>query len=401
MPAHPEISFAVNPLSRQGALDPSLTGPFSRAVAERVREFHQCFPQYEPTPLVSLSHLSGSLGVARVWVKDESRRFGLKAFKVLGAAYGMATLMAEALGTEPQNLSFDRVNPLSVGKKVEDLTFVTATDGNHGRAVAWAAQKLGARAMVYMPKGSSMARYEAIRSHGAETIIIEGNYDDAVHLAAEQAQRQGYVLIQDTALKGYEEVPKRIMQGYLTILDEALEQLQGEKPTHLFVQCGVGSLAASQQAYLVERFGKERPLFVVVEAEQAACYLKTVLEGRGRLQKISGDLQTIMAGLACGEPNPLAWDILGRYADMFVACKDSVAVKGMRILAHPLPGDEKIVSGESGAVTTGLIATILARPLDRPTSEAFRIEASSKILLLSTEGDTDPDMYRKIVMEDR
>jgi len=372
MPAHPEISFAVNPLSRQGALDPSLTGPFSRAVAERVREFHQCFPQYEPTPLVSLSHLSGSLGVARVWVKDESRRFGLKAFKVLGAAYGMATLMAEALGTEPQNLSFDRVNPLSVGKKVEDLTFVTATDGNHGRAVAWAAQKLGARAMVYMPKGSSMARYEAIRSHGAETTIIEGNYDDAVHLAAEQAQRQGYVLIQDTALKGYEEVPTRIMQGYLTILDEALEQLQGEKPTHLFVQCGVGSLAASQQAYLVERFGKERPLFVVVEAEQAACYLKT-----------------------------LAWDILGRYADMFVACKDSVAVKGMRILAHPLPGDEKIVSGESGAVTTGLIATILARPLDRPTSEAFRIEASSKILLLSTEGDTDPDMYRKIVMEDR
>ena len=397
MTEHQEIAYALNPGSRAGALDTSLTRRFSPAVAERVREFHRRFPQYEPTPLVSLSHLSRSWGVSRVWIKDESQRFGLKAFKVLGATYALASLMNEPFSKEPGDLLFERITPLRGDKTGTPLTFVTATDGNHGRAVAWAAQRLGARAVVYMPKGSSTARYEAIRSHGAETTIIEGNYDDAVHLAAEQAQRQGYVLIQDTALKGYEEVPTRIMQGYLTIVDEALEQLKGERPTHLFVQCGVGSLAASQLAYLVERFGKERPLFAVVEAEQAACYLKSILEGRGRPQKIPGDLQTIMAGLACGEPSALAWEILRRYADIFAACKDSVAAKGMRLLGNPLPGDEKIVSGESGAVTTGLLATILAQPPHKGLRNAFKIDASSKVLLLSTEGDTDPAMYRKIM----
>jgi diaminopropionate ammonia-lyase len=249
-----------------------------------------------------------------------------------------------------------------------------------------------------MPKGSSRTRYEAIRSHGAETTIIAGNYDDAVHLAARQARKHGYMLIQDTAWAGYEEIPTRIMQGYLTIVDEALEQLEGERPTHLFVQCGVGSLAASQQAYLVERFGKERPLFAVVEAEQAACYLKSILEGRGLPKKIPGDLKTVMAGLACGEPSSLAWGILHRYADIFAACKDSVAARGMRLLGNPLPGDKKIVSGESGAVTTGLLAWILAQSPQKGLRDAFRINASSTFLLISTEGDTDPVMYRKIMM---
>jgi diaminopropionate ammonia-lyase len=401
MRAHQEIAFALNPKSRAGVLDTGLTRRFSPTVADRVRNFHRCFPQYKPTPLVSLSHLSRSLGVSRVWVKDESKRFGLKAFKVLGAAYALATLMAKQLGIEPEELFSGRLTPLPAKKGGLPPTFVTATDGNHGRAVAWAAQRLGARAVVYMPKGSSRARYDAIRSHGAETRIIEGNYDDAVHLAAEQAQKQeGYVLIQDTAFPGYQEVPAKIMQGYLTIVDEALEQLEGERPTHLFVQCGVGSLAASQQAYLVERYGRERPLFAVVEAEQAACYFKSIVEGLGCPRKIEGDLQSLMAGLACGEPSALAWEILSRYGDIFVACKDSVAVKGMRLLGNPLPGDENIVSGESGAVTTGLLATILAHPLNEELRDAFRIDARAKVLLISTEGDTDPALYRKIMMEE-
>jgi diaminopropionate ammonia-lyase len=400
MTAHKEIAFALNPRSRAGALDIALTRRFSPAVADKVRKFHRRFPQYKPTPLVPLSHLSRSWGVSRVWVKDESKRFGLKAFKVLGAAYALATLMAEQFGIEPEELFSGHLTSLPVKKGGLPPTFVTATDGNHGRAVAWAAQRLGTRAVVYMPKGSSRARYDAIRSHGAETTIIDGNYDDAVHLAAEQAQKQeAYVLIQDTALPGYQDVPARIMQGYLTIVDESLEQLEGERPTHLFVQCGVGSLAASQQAYLVERFGRKRPLFVVVEAEQAACYFKSIVEGLGRPQKIEGDLQTLMAGLACGEPNALAWEILSRYGDIFVACKDSVAVKGMRLLGNPLPGDEDIVSGESGAVTTGLLATILAQPLNEELRDAFRMDERTKVLLISTEGDTDPATYRKIMME--
>jgi diaminopropionate ammonia-lyase len=395
----PEIAFALNPGSRRGVLDTTLTRRFSLDVADRVRNFHRRFPQYKPTPLLSLAHRSRSWGISRVWVKDESLRFGLKAFKVLGAAYAMATLMAEQFGIQPEALFSGGTTSLHKKSPRSTPTFVTATDGNHGRAVAWAARRLGTRAVVYMPKGSSKARYDAIRSHGAEAIIIEGNYDDAVHLAAEQARKLGYVLIQDTALPGYEEAPARIMQGYLTIMDEAFEQLEGERPTHLFVQCGVGSLAASQQAYLVERFGRERPFFAVVEAEQAACYLKSTREGMGRPQTIRGDLQTLMAGLACGEPNALAWEILSRYADIFVACSDSVAVKGMRLLGNPLPGDENMVSGESGAVTAGLLATILGKPPDTGLRDAFRIDAKAKVLLISTEGDTDPAVYRKIMME--
>jgi len=400
MTNHQEIAFALNPGSRAGVPDTALTRRFSPAVANEVRNFHRRFPQYKPTPLIALSHLSQSWGVSRVWIKDESQRFGLKAFKVLGVAYALATLMAEQFGMEPEALFSGPVTALREKKRGIPATFVTATDGNHGRAVAWAAQRMGARAVVYMPKGSSKARCEAIRSHGAEATIIEGNYDDAVHLAAEQAQEQGYVLVQDTALPGYQEIPARIMQGYLTIVDEALEQLEGERPTHLFVQCGVGSLAASQEAYLVERFGGERPLFAVVEAEQAACYFKSMVKGLERPQKTGGALQTLMAGLACGEPSALAWEILSRYGDIFVACKDSVAVKGMRLLGNPLPGDEGIVSGESGAVTTGLLATILGHPPHKGLRDAFRIDARAKVLLISTEGDTDPALYRKIMMEE-
>jgi diaminopropionate ammonia-lyase len=400
MTAHQDIAYALNPASRAGGLDPALTRRFSPAVAEEVRKFHRRFPQYEPTPLISLSNLSRSWGVSRIWVKDESQRFGLNAFKVLGAAYALASLMAQTVGAEPKDLFSERFNPLRKNKTGPPSTFVTATDGNHGRAVAWAAQRLGARAIVYMPEGSSTARCEAIRSHGAQTTIIEGNYDDAVHLAGEQAKAHGYVLLQDTAWTGYEEVPTKIMQGYLTIVDEALQQLEDEKPTHVFVQCGVGSLAASQQAYLVERFGRERPLFAVVEAQQAACYLKSIRGGQGRPQTMPGNLQTIMAGLACGEPSSLAWEILHRYADIFAACKDSVAVKGMRLLGSPLPGDERIVSGESGAVTTGLLATILAQAPDSRLRQDFRMDASSKVLLISTEGDTDPALYRKVMMDE-
>jgi diaminopropionate ammonia-lyase len=394
------ISFIVNAGAREREPLRSLTRPFSPSVARAIRRFHERFPQYEPTPLVSLPNLSRALGVAKIWVKDESHRFGLKAFKVLGATYALAALMAEKMGTEAYDLSFDLLRSVCGEENPEDITFVTATDGNHGCAVSWAAHRLGAHAVVYMPRGSSRTRFEAIQAHGAKTTMIEGNYDDAVRLAAEQAQRHGWVLFQDTALEGYEEIPTRIMQGYLTILDEAFEQLRGERPTHVFVQCGVGSLAASLQAYLAELLGQRRPIFVVVEAEQAACYFKSILEGDESPQKVSGELNTLMAGLACGEPSPLAWKILRHYADIFIACKDSVAMKGVRLLANPLPGDQKIISGESGAVTAGLITTLLQQPSDEQIAGAFRIDHNAKILLISTEGDTDPDTYRKILSEE-
>jgi diaminopropionate ammonia-lyase len=204
-------------------------------------------------------------------------------------------------------------------------------------------------------------------------------------------------LVQDSAWEGYEEIPTRIVQGYLTIMHEAFEQLGGKIPTHVLVQCGVGSLASAVQAYLVEVFGMRRPRFIVVESERASCFYESISINDGDPHKISGDLNTIMAGLACGEPGLLAWRILHSCADVFVTCSDSVAIKGMRILANPLVGDDKVVSGESGAVTTGLLACLVGDARYRETAQAFKITQESKILLISTEGDTDPDMYQKIV----
>jgi len=397
MPEVEKITYIVNQLSRKRDMVKASTNFFSPSTAHSVRKFHQTFPDYTPTPLVKLTHLADMLGVSHIWIKDESHRFGLNAFKVLGATHGLAYLIAQRLKMNAQELSFDLLHAPSVKEKLADTTFVTATDGNHGRAVAWAAQQLACNAIVYLPKGTATARYESIKAHGAQTLIIDGTYDDAVQQAVEQAQKQGWILLQDTAREGYEEIPLKIMQGYLTIVHEALDQLEEEIPTHVFVQCGVGSLAAASQAYLFELFGDERPLFAVVEPTRAACFYEPMATHKRKPKKLSGNLNTIMAGLACGEPSTLAWKILRDYADVFVACPDHIAMRGMRILGNPLQGDDRVISGESGAVTLGLLTTVLAHASCRKIADALQLNESSKVLLLSTEGDTDPLMYRKIV----
>jgi diaminopropionate ammonia-lyase len=397
MPEIEKITYIVNQLARKrGAVKPS-THLFSSSSAYHVRKFHQTFPDYMPTPLITLAHLADMLGVSHIWIKDESHRFGLNAFKVLGATHGLAYFIAQRLKINMQELSFDLLRAPSAKEKLADTTFVTATDGNHGRAVAWAAQQLGCKAVVYLPKGTATARYKSIKAHGAQTSIIDGNYDDAVKQAVEQAQKHDWILLQDTAREGYEEIPLKIMQGYLTILNEALEQLEGDIPTHVFAQCGVGSLAAACQAYLCELFGDKRPFFAVVEPTRAACFYEPMATHRMIPKKLNGNLNTIMAGLACGEPSTLAWGILRDYADVFVACPDSVAMRGMRILGNPLQGDDRVISGESGAVTLGLLATACTQASCQKIAKTLRLNETSKILLLSTEGDTDPSMYRKIV----
>ena len=397
MPKAEKIAYIVNELARKRGVVKTSTDLFSSSIAYHVRKFHQTFPDYMPTPLITLAHLADMLGVSHIWIKDESHRFGLNAFKVLGAAHGLAYFIAQQLKMNIQELSFDLLRAYRTKEKLADTTFVTATDGNHGRAVAWAAQQLGCKAVVYLPKGTATARYESIKAHGAQTSIIDGTYDDAVKLAVEKSQKHDWILLQDTAREGYEEIPLKIMQGYLTILHEAMEQLEREIPTHVFVQCGVGSLAAACQAYLCELFGDKRPLFVVVEPTRAACFYEPMATHRITPQKISGKLNTIMAGLACGEPSTLAWAILRDYADVFVACPDSVAMRGMRILGNPLQGDDRVISGESGAVTLGLLTTACTQASCQKIAKALRLDETSKILLLSTEGDTDPSMYRKVV----
>jgi diaminopropionate ammonia-lyase len=274
-----------------------------------------------------------------------------------------------------------------------DTPVITATDGNHGRAVAWAAQQLGCSAVVYLPRGSSQARFDAIASHGADTSFVDCGYDDAVALAAEHAVAQGWLLVQDTAWPGYERIPQWIMQGYLTILDETFEQLRGHLPTHVFVQSGVGSLAGALAAHLNEHLGTARPFYGVVEPTRAACCYHSMAAGGAEPRRLEGELDTIMAGLACGVPSRLAWWLLRDYADVFVACDDDVAVRGMRALAHPLGNDPAIISGESGAVTCGLL--VASQSID--ASVSLTLDDQSRVLIISTEGDTDPVSYGEIV----
>lgn len=395
--ANPMISYVRNPRARTDHASDSLLDSFSPLVAGRIRRFHQSFPPYKPTPLISLTHLARSLSVEMIWIKDESLRFGLNAFKVLGASHAIATLLAAQAGRGDQELSFDSLKKTCDAEGFNDITFVTATDGNHGRAVAWTAHQFGCKAVVFMPKGTVPSRLHAIEALGADASIIDGTYDDAVRLAADKAKTPGWFLLQDTAWKGYERTPLHVMQGYLTLLTEALEQLRGKTPTHVFAQCGVGSFAAALQAYLVNRIGQNRPVFAVVEAENAACYYESLLKQNPDPCSVTGEMDTIMAGLACGEPSMLGWEILRRYSDVFFACDDAVAIKGMQLLGRPLPGDHRIISGESGAVTAGLLYYLRKAPAFEEISNALGIDRRSRILLISTEGDTDPDMYRSVL----
>jgi len=392
-----DMRWLQNRDARRSGLRRKATGAFSRGKAAEIRRFHEGLPFYRLTPLVSLDHLAAYLGVKEIRVKDESVRFGLGSFKGLGASYAMAAALAGRMQLPLDNLSYGTVQDVRFKEQRSRITCVTATDGNHGKAVAWLARELGCKAVVYMPAGSSPARFNSIRECGAEVSVIDGNYDDAVFLAEKKALENDWLLIQDTARPGYKEIPLKVMQGYMTLLDEALEQWGEGVPSHVFAQCGVGSFSGSCQAYLAERFGEKRPVFGVVEPVDAACYYGSMVEGDGNAHAVKGPLDTIMAGLACGEPNPLGWEILRDYADMFFSCPDEVTMTAMRILGHPLTGDARVVSGESGAVPLGVLYYLLRDQRYLPAREALGLGKASSVLLFSTEGATDPEQYRKIL----
>ncbi|HWR07038.1 diaminopropionate ammonia-lyase [Sporomusa sp.] len=369
---------------------------------QKAKQFHQSFPEYSRTPLRRLDNLAKQLGVAGIYVKDESYRFGLNAFKVLGGAYAMAKYLAQRLGKDITELDYETLTSEAVRRQLGEITFVTATDGNHGRGVAWTAKRLKQKSVVFMPKGSSLTRLANIRAEGADATIIDGNYDDAVRLAAENAAKYGWVVVQDTAWDGYEEIPTWIMQGYGTMAAEAVEQLAEcgvPKATHVFCQAGVGSLAGAVQGYFAATYGSERPQTVIVESDLADCLYKSVLANDGKPYAVTGDMPTIMAGLACGEPNTISWEVLRDYSNAFFSCPDWVAAKGMRVLGNPLPGDHQVISGESGAVPIGLLVALLTAPDLAEAKTKLGFAENSHILLFSTEGDTDPAKYRSIVWD--
>ncbi|EBU1141095.1 diaminopropionate ammonia-lyase [Salmonella enterica] len=371
--------------------------PFSRQELIKALNFHRSVPDYTQTPLYSLPALSKKLGVKNIYLKDESQRFGLKAFKVLGGAYAMACHISELLDKDISELSFDLMISENVRRDINTVTFATTTDGNHGRGVAWMARQLRQHAVVYMPKGSSPQRLAAIRNEGATAEIVDMNYDDAVRMTADQAEKYGWTVIQDTAWPGYEKIPLWIMQGYGTLMLETIEQLHQVPPTHVFVQAGVGSFAGMVQGVAEAAWGENAPKVIVAEALIADCLYRSAIAEQGKAVAVGGDLQTIMAGLACGEANDIGWNLLRDYATAFASCPDEVSALGMRVLGNPLPGDPQIISGESGAVTTGLLAMLMTSSELTETRKQLGLDEHSRVLVISTEGDTDPEGYRNIV----
>ncbi len=371
-------------------------------IGRKVNKLHREILGGRMSPLKSLDNLSTFLGLGNIWVKDESQRLTLNSFKVLGGSYAIYSLLKERLGIDDQKELLAALEDPETAARLKEITFAAATDGNHGRGVAWAASRLGCPSVIYVHEGTSTARIKAIESYGAKVSIIPGTYDDAVRQINTDAKKNGWQVIADTAWEGYEDIPIRVMQGYATMYVEIQEQLSGQgyiKPTHIFVQAGVGSLAASIIGYYRMLFGREAPRTAVVEPSTAACIFDSARAADGRVHYFPGNLETIMAGLSCGEPNPIAWDILRDCAEYFLACPDYVAAKGMRVYGVPLSGDPFIVSGESGAVTLGALMFIMQHPEYRSLKDEMGLGPDSQVLLINTEGNTDPSHFRQVVWE--
>lgn len=395
----PEIKWTLNNIAKS---DDRQVENMSVAEMEKAGNFHKSFPQYDVTPLTPLSNLASYLGLKRLYVKDESYRFGLNAFKVLGGSYAIARYVAQQLGKDVSEVPYQVLTSDKLREEFGQATFFTATDGNHGRGIAWAANKLGQKCVVRMPKGTTQTRLENIAKENATVTIENLNYDDCVRMAAKEAEETEHgIMVQDTAWEGYEEIPTWIMQGYGTLAVEADKQLaaDGSRPTHIFVQAGVGSLAGAVIGYFANRFKENPPTMVVVEAGAADCLYRSAIQADGNRVDVTGDMLTIMAGLACGEANTVSWDILRNHADAFVSCPDWVSANGTRIYGSPLKGDKQVISGESGSVSMGLIHAIMTKPEYKDLKEALKLDENSEVLLVSSEGDTDPDRYREIAWE--
>lgn len=349
------------------------------------------WPGYAPTPLTALPGLAVRAGIARLWYKDEGGRFGLGSFKALGGAYAVFRLLAGEI-CKRGGASRVGAGELLAGRYSDiaaQITVTCATDGNHGRSVAWGAQMFGCRCVIYIHSLVSEARGAAIARYGADVVRTRGNYDDSVRQAAEDAARNGWFVVSDTSYEGYMDVPRDVMQGYSIMVEEALQQLPtGERPSHVFVQGGVGGLAAAVCAHLWETLGAQRPRFIVVEPDKADCLYRSAQNGEPTA--VHGELDTLMAGLACGEVSLLAWRILASGADDFITITDAAAVNCMRLLAEGVAADPSIVAGESAVA--GLAGMLAAAEL-----RGLGLDGNSRVLVFGTEGDTDAELYRRLV----
>lgn len=385
-----------NPRADEGrAYGPSERAIVSRAgFAEAMAEIG-AWPGYAPTPLRSLKGLAAAARIDRLWYKDESNRFDLGSFKALGGAYAVLRLLAREVAAQAPGLLVSALDLVvgRYGKITRAVTVTTATDGNHGRSVAWGAQVFGCRCVVYVPKACSPGRRAAIESYGAKVVVVDGVYDDAVAQAAADAKANDWFVVSDTSYVGNMDTPRDVMQGYTVMVEEAISQLPAsERPTHVFVQGGVGALPAAVCGHLWETWHRQRPRFIVVQPHNADCLYQSA--ALGRPAAAAGDLDTVMAGLACGEASPLAWAILERGADDFVTIPDAAAVETMRMLARGEHGGPPVVVGESGVAG---LAALLCVAQDEEARQALGLAPDARVLVFGTEGATDPDVYRALV----
>ncbi len=369
--------------------DAETLGIDAAAEVERHLSFRD---NHAETPLVALSGLAAKLGVGAVHIKDEGHRLGLGSFKALGGAYAVIRLVLEEAGTRlGRIIDISELHAPEVTAVAGSLTVACATDGNHGRSVAQGAALVGARAAIFVHSGVSDERVAAIARFGAEMIRVEGTYDDSVREAARVAAERGWTIVSDTSWPGYERIPGLVMQGYTALVREALRKLP-EPATHVFIQSGVGGIAAAVAGHLALEFGEARPLFTVVDPARAACLFETARAGHP--VTIPHGAPTVMAMLECYEPSLIAWRILSRVADAFMTVDEEDAVAVMKQLANPVDGDPAIVAGESGGVgLAGLIRAIG----DPAIKAALGIDTRSRIFLVNTEGATDPGKYEEIV----
>lgn len=348
--------------------------------------FHRKLPEYTPTPLHALPQLARNLGFEKVWVKDESSRLGLPAFKILGASWATYSVFRHRIPSLRDD--WRNVEELAGQLREHDIpTLYSATDGNHGRAVARVARLFGGRAAIYVPNGTAQARIAAIRGEGASVTVVSGTYDETVATAARDAADAGGLLIQDNGWKGYEEIPRFVIEGYSTMLHEIDDVLKEEQPTHVVVQIGVGSLAEAVVRHY--RTANSPTIIIGVEPESAACAMESVKAGE--IVKVPGPHTSIMAGMNCDSPSLVSFPVMQKGIRCFVTISDERAMEAMRLLA-----ESGIESGETGAAGMGALLEMFSDE-NRESQERLALNERSRILVISTEGATDPDLYKRIV----
>ncbi|MGF1591898.1 MAG: diaminopropionate ammonia-lyase [Kiloniellaceae bacterium] len=398
----PHFPFRLAP--NPGAEPEAAYGPRQAVVLNRggLTEARRCisaWPGYAPTPLVDLPGMAAALGIARLSYKNEADRFGLRSFKPLGGAYAVQRCLMRAVAAQTGR---DDIDPAEIlrGDHVDFVAKVTvtaATDGNHGRSVAWGARLFGCRCVIYINEAVTEARERAIAAYGAEVRRIRGSYDDAVREAFATARREGWHVVPDTP--GSEqgdgtvvEAARDVTQGYAVMAAEAIEQLRGDRPTHMFLQAGVGGMAAACCAKFWETFGAARPKAILVEPEQCACWFASLAAQQPTA--IVGDTDSFMSGLACGEVSRLAWEILQPGAAAAMTLPDSAAAVTMRLLAGGVGEDPPLVAGESGVAG---LAGLIAVAGDGEARSALGLDRDSHVVVFCSEGATDEEMYRQVV----